>query len=87
MPRHIRLVFLNAGRPTKVDICILDEKFGVYIAEYPLVRLDNSFHIDIDEEIVRVDVLLDKPLDLEKGRKKVPFVLNHWLVAATRFTN
>ena len=65
-----------AGWSSDVYVCIGDVEFWVYIAEYGLVCLDNSLEIDVDEEIVRVDVLLDETFDLQKCRKKVPFILD-----------
>ena len=59
-----------------VYVCVGDVELRVYIAEYRLVGLDNPLEIDIDEEIVRVNVLFDETFHLQKCRKKVPFVLD-----------
>ena len=65
-----------AGWSSNVYVCVGDIEFWVYIAEYGLVGLDNSLEIDIDEEIVRVNVLFDKTFHLQKCWKKVPFILD-----------
>ena len=59
-----------------VYVCVGDVELRVNIAEYRLVGLDDPLEIDIDEEIVRVNVLFDKTFHLQKCRKKVPFVLD-----------
>lgn len=38
-------------------------------------RLDDFLQLDLDEVIVRVDVLLNQTLDLEEGREQIPFIL------------
>ena len=64
------------SRSSNIYVCVSDVEFWVYIAEYGLVGLDNSFEIDIDEEIVRVNVLFNETFDLQKCGKKVPFILS-----------
>lgn len=59
-----------------VYVCVGDVELRVNIAEYRLVGLDDPLEIDIDEEIVRVNVLFDETFHLQKCRKKVPFVLD-----------
>ena len=63
------------GRSSNVYIRVSNVEFGVYIAKYSLVRLDNSLEVNIDKEIVRVNVLFDKTFYLQECRKKVPFIL------------
>ena len=65
-----------AGWSPNVYVCVGDVEFLVYIAENGLIGFYNSLEVDIDEEIVRVDVLFDETFDLQKCRKKVPFVLD-----------
>lgn len=65
-----------AGWSPNIYVCVSDIELWVYIAEYGLVGLDNSLEIDIDEEIVRVDVLFDKALHFQKCWKEIPFVLD-----------
>lgn len=65
-----------AGWSPNIYVRVSDVELWVYIAEYGLVGLDNSLEVDINEEIVRVDVLFDKTFHLEKCRKKIPFVLD-----------
>lgn len=65
-----------AGWSSNVYVCVGDVEFWIYIAEYGLVGLDNSLEVDINEEIVRVNVLFDKTFHLQKCWKKVPFVLD-----------
>ena len=64
-----------AGWSSNIYVCVGDIKFRIYIAEYCLVCLDNSLEVNIDEEIVRVDVLFDKTFDFQKRWEEVPFVL------------
>ena len=64
------------GWSSNIDVCVGDVEFWVYIAEYGLVGLDDSFEVDIDEEIVRVNVLFNETFDLQKRWKKVPFILS-----------
>ena len=64
------------GWPSNVYVCICDVEFWVYIAEYGVVGLNNSFEVDIDEEVIRVNVLFDETFDFQKGWKKVPFILS-----------
>ena len=63
------------GWSPNVYVCIGDVEFWVYIAKNGLVGLYNSLEVDIDEEIVRVDMLFDQAFDLQKCWKKIPFVL------------
>ena len=65
-----------AGWSSNIDVCVGDVEFWVYIAEYGLVGLDDSFEVDIDEEIVRVYVLFNETFDLQKCWEKVPFILS-----------
>lgn len=65
-----------AGWSPNIYVCVGDVELWVYIAKYGLIGLDNSFEGDIDEKIVRVDVLFDETFHLQECRKKVPFVLN-----------
>ena len=53
-----------AGWSPNIDVGVGDVEFWVYIAEYGLVGFDNSLEVDIDEEIVRVDMLFDETLHL-----------------------
>ena len=64
------------GRSSNIDVCVGDVEFWIYIAEYGLVGLDNSFEVDIDEEIVGVNVLFNETFDFQKCWEKVPFVLS-----------
>ena len=65
-----------ASRSPNVYVCVGNVELWVYVTEYSLVGLDDSLEVDIDEEIVRVNVLFDEPFDLQKCRKKVPFILD-----------
>ena len=69
------MILIAASRPSNPDVSVFDIESGIYIAEYGLIGFDDSFQVNIDKEIVRVDMLLDKAFDLEERRKKVPFVL------------
>lgn len=40
-----------------------------------LVGLDNLLQINIDKVVEGIDMLLDKPLNFEERRQKLPFVL------------
>ena len=64
-----------AGWSSNVYVRVGDIEFGVYIAEYGLVGLDNPLQVDINEEIVGVNMLFDKAFHLQKCRKEVPFIL------------
>lgn len=65
-----------AGWSPDIYVCVSDVELWIYIAEYGLVGLDNSLEVDIDEEIVRIDMLFDETFHLQECRKKVPFVLD-----------
>lgn len=65
-----------AGWSPDIYVCVSDVELWIYIAEYGLVGLDNSLKVDIDEEIVRIDMLFDETFHLQECRKKVPFVLD-----------
>lgn len=65
-----------AGRSPNIYIRVGDVELWVYIAENGLVGLDNPFEVDINEEIVRVDVLFDETFYLQKCRKQIPFILD-----------
>ena len=64
------------GWSSNINVCVGDVEFGVYIAEYGLVGLDNSLEVDIDKKIVRVNVLFNETFDLQKRWKKIPFILS-----------
>lgn len=57
---------------------LLEKKAWVCFAEDEFVCLHDFLELDFDKVVERVDVLLDKTLDLEKRRKKFPFVLAHY---------
>ena len=65
-----------AGRSPNIYVCVGDIELRIYVAEDRLIGLDNSLEVDINEEIVRIDVLFDETFDLQKCRKKVPFILD-----------
>lgn len=65
-----------AGWSSDIYVCVGDVEFWVYIAEYGLIGLDNSLKVDVDEKIVRVNVLFDEAFHLQKCWKKVPLVLD-----------
>ena len=65
-----------AGRSSNIYIRVGDVELWIYIAENGLVGLDNPLEVDIDEEIVRVNVLFDETFHLQKCRKQVPFILD-----------
>ena len=65
-----------AGRSANIYVCVGDIELRIYIAEDRLIGLDNSLEVDINEEIVRIDVLFDETFHLQKRRKKVPFILD-----------
>ena len=65
-----------AGRSSDIYVCVGDVEFRVYIAEYGLIGLDNSLKVDVDEKIVRVNVLFDEAFHLQKCWEKVPFILD-----------
>ena len=65
-----------AGWSSNIDIRVSNVKFWVYIAEYGLIGLDNSLEVDIDEEVVRVDMLFDETFHLQERWKEVPFILH-----------
>lgn len=64
-----------AGWSPNIYVRVGDVKFWVYITEYGLIGLDNSLEVDINEEIIRVDVLFDEAFYLQKCREKIPFIL------------
>lgn len=64
-----------AGWSPNIYVRVGDVEFWVYIAEYGLIGLDNSLEVDVDEEIVRVDVLFDETFNFQECGKKVPFIL------------
>lgn len=51
-----------------------DVEVRIDIAANFCAGLDNLLQLHFDEVIVRVDVLFHKSLDLEEGRKEIPFV-------------
>lgn len=53
-----------AGWSSNVYVCVCYIEFWVYIAKYGLIGLDNPLEGNIDEEIIRVDVLFDEAFDL-----------------------
>ena len=65
-----------AGWSSDIYVCVGDVEFWVYIAKYGLIGLDNSLEVDVDEKIVRVNVLFDEAFHLQKCREKVPLVLD-----------
>ena len=64
-----------AGWSSNVYVRVSDIEFGVYIAEYGLIGLDNPLQVDIDEEIVGVNMLFDEAFHLQECRKEVPLIL------------
>lgn len=70
------MILIVAGWSPNVYVCVGDIEFRVYIAEDGLIGLDNSLEVDINEEIIRIDVLFDETFHLQKCRKKVPFILD-----------
>lgn len=65
-----------AGRFANIYVCVRDIELRIDIAEDGLIGLDDSFEVDINEEVVRIDVLFDETFHLQKCRKKVPFILD-----------
>ena len=65
-----------AGWSSNVYVRVGNIEFGIYIAEYGLVGLDNPFQVDIDEEIVGVNMLFDEAFHLQECRKEVPLILD-----------
>ena len=64
-----------AGWSSNVYVRVSDIEFGVYIAEYGLIGLDNPLQVDIDEEVVGVNMLFDEAFHLQECRKEVPLIL------------
>lgn len=54
---------------------VLEIEFGIDIAVNASVCQHDILHVRFDEVVVRINMLLDKPLCLQKGRDKPPFVL------------
>lgn len=65
-----------AGGSSDIYVCVGDVEFWVYIAEYGLIGFDNSLKVDVDEKIVRVNVLFDEAFHLQKCWKNIPLVLD-----------
>jgi hypothetical protein len=62
---------LNIGAlgHTHVDVRVLEVEVGLNIAEDLLIGLDDLFDLDLNEEVKGIYMLLDQPLNLEKGRQ------------------
>jgi len=62
--RHVRVLRLRSHlivtvRHTHAHAVILEEEVGVRVARHLLIRLDYVLDVDVDEIIIRIDVLLD----------------------------
>jgi len=54
---------------------LLEEEMRINVGGDTLVGLDNLLQINIDKVVEGINMLLDKTLDFEKRRQKLPFVL------------
>ena len=64
MSGHVLPILIVAVWSPYINICVGNIEFRVYIAEDRLIGLDDSLEVDINEEIVRIDVLFDETFHL-----------------------
>lgn len=64
MSRHVLPILIVAVRSPNIYVRVCNIEFRINIAEDRLIGLDNSLEVDINEEIVRIDVLFDKTFHL-----------------------
>ena len=66
---------VGSFRSAHADVRVAYERDMVDIGGNDAVCREDGFDIDVDKVIVRVKMLFDEALDLEKGREELPFVL------------
>jgi len=57
------------------DVEVLEVEVWVHVGGDARVGAEDVLEVDVDEEVKRVDVLLDESLDSEEGGEEIPLVL------------
>lgn len=66
---NVIAVFVWTSGPIDVDISVFEIELGINVAEDCLICLDNFLELNFNEVIEGVNMLFDKTLYSEKGRK------------------